>query len=64
MGGLELVAVTVLLVGGIGQSFLNSKRFPDIFPASGHGVLAQTGMFSNGGGSFSGVPSGEGLLTF
>ena len=40
MGGLELVGVTVLLVGGISQSFLNSKRFPDIFPASGHGVLA------------------------
>ena len=40
MGGLELVAVTVLLAGEIGQSFLNSKRFPDIFPASGHGVLA------------------------
>ena len=39
MGGLELVAVTVLLVGGIGLSFLISKRFPDIFPASGHGVL-------------------------
>ena len=40
IGGLEFVAVTVLLVGGIGQSFLNSKRFQDIFPASGQGVLA------------------------
>ena len=52
MGGLELVAVTVLLVGGIGQSFLNSKRFPDIFPASSHGVLVQTGMFPMVGGCF------------
>ena len=40
MGSLELVAVTVLLVAEIGQSFLSSKRLPDIFPASGHGVLA------------------------
>ena len=52
MGGLELVAVTVFLVGGIGRSFLTSKRFPDIFPASGHWVLVQTGMFSSGGGCF------------
>ena len=39
MGGLE-VAVVALLVGGISQSFLNSKRFPDIFPALGHRVPA------------------------
>ena len=45
MVGLEFVAVTVLLARGIGQSFLNSKRFPDIVPALGHGVLVQTGMF-------------------
>ena len=61
MGGLELVAVTALLVGGTGQSFLSSKRFSDIFPASGHGVLVPTGAFSIGGGLFSGVPSGEGF---
>ena len=61
IGGLELVVATVLLVGGIGQTFLNSKRFPYIFPASGHGVLVQTGVFSIGGGLFSGVPCGEGL---
>ena len=34
MGGFEVIA------GGMGQSFLNSKRFPDIFPALGHGVPA------------------------
>ena len=50
MGGFGIVAIAVLLLGGIGQSFLNSKRFPDIFPALGHGVLASTGMFSRGGG--------------
>ena len=61
MGGLELVVVAILLVGGISQSFLNSKRFPDIFSALGHGVLVQTGVFSIGGGLFSGVPSGEGM---
>ena len=33
-GGFEVIA------GGIGQSFLNSNKFPDIFPASGHGVPA------------------------
>ena len=32
MGGFEIVGVAVLLVGGIGQYFLNSMRFPDIFP--------------------------------
>ena len=50
LGSLEFVADMVLLVGGIGQSFLSSKRLPDIFPASGQGVLVQTGPFSNSGG--------------
>ena len=45
-----IVAVAVLLPRGISQSFLNSKRFPDIFPNLGHGVLVQNGMFSRGGG--------------
>ena len=40
IGGLELVAAVALLVGRISQYFLSSKRFPDIFPALGHGVLA------------------------
>ena len=52
IGSLEFMAVMVLLVGGISQCFLNSKRFPDIFTASGQGVLVQTGAFSNGGGCF------------
>ena len=61
-GGVGIVAVAVLLLlGGIGQSFLNSKRFPDIFPALGHGVPVQTGMFSRGGELFSEVPSCEGF---
>ena len=38
--GVQFVAVMVLLVGGIGQSFLSSKRLLDIFPALGQGVLA------------------------
>ena len=50
IGGLGFMAVMVLLAGGIGQSFLSSKRLPDIFLALGQGVLAQTGTFSNGGG--------------
>ena len=29
-----------VIAGGIGQAFLNSNKFPDIFPASGHGVPA------------------------
>ena len=37
-------------VGGIGQSFLNSNRFPDIDPAPGHGVPAWVGIFLSGGG--------------
>ena len=44
MGGVEVVVVIVLLVGGISQSFLNSKRFPNIFPALGHGMPALTAM--------------------
>ena len=49
IGGLGIVAVMVLLVGGIGQSFFSSKRLPYILPASGQGVLAWTRVFSNGG---------------
>ena len=37
------------------NQFQSSKRFPDILPAPGHGVLLQTGAFSKGGGLFSGV---------
>ena len=44
LGGLEVV------VGGIGQSFLNSYRLPDIVHALGHGVPAHVGIFSSGGG--------------
>ena len=62
LGDFGVVALVVLLVGGIGQFFLNSKRFPDIFPALGHGVPDQTGMFLSGGGLLSEVPSGEGFL--
>ena len=40
-------------VGGIGQSFLNSNKFSDIHPALGHGVPAQVGIFSSGGGLLS-----------
>ena len=59
MGVFGVVAVAVallLLLGGINQSFLNSKSFSDIFPASGHGVPVQTGMFSRGGWLFFKVP--------
>ena len=50
-GGFGRVAVAVLLIlGGISQSFLNSKRFSDIFPILGYEVLVQTGMFSRDGG--------------
>ena len=44
IGGLEVD------VGGIGQSFLSSNRFPDFDPALGHGVPTQVGIFSSGGG--------------
>ena len=37
-------------VGGICQSFLNSNKCPDADPALGHGVPAQVGIFSSGGG--------------
>ena len=57
MWGFEVVVV----VGGIGQSFLKSKRFPDIFPALGHGVPAQGGIILSGGGLLSTVPSCEGF---
>ena len=39
-GSLGFVVVTVLFAGGMGYSFLSSKWLPDIFPASGQGVLA------------------------
>ena len=55
MGGFEVA------VGGIGQSFLNSKKFPDIFPALGHGVPVQVGIFLSGGGLLSEVPSWGGF---
>ena len=42
----------------------HQKRFPDIFPALGYGVLVWTGIFSSGWGLFSGVPSGEGFWPF
>ena len=57
MGGFGLVAVAVslflslaLLLGGVSQSFLISNKFPDILPASGHGIPVQIGASSNGGG--------------
>ena len=37
-------------VGGIGQSFLDSNKFPDANPALGHGVPAWVGISSSGGG--------------
>ena len=47
MESFELVMLVVLLssilLGGSSQSFLASKRFPDIFPALGHGVPAWMG---------------------
>ena len=59
---LGIVAVTVSLGGGVGQSFLISKRLPDILPVSGQGVLAQTGASSKGGGVVPGSWS-QGPLT-
>ena len=47
--------VVRLVEGGIGQSFLISKRLLDIFPALGHGVPTQMGASSRGGGLFSDV---------
>ena len=61
MGGFEIVAVAVLLVGGIGQSFLNLKRFSDIFPALGHGCQHELVYFWVVGGLYSEVPSCEGV---
>ena len=49
------VLVLVLVAGGIGQSFLNSKRLPDNFPVLNQGVLTQIGASSNSGGFFSEV---------
>ena len=42
--------VIVVRVGGIGQSFLNLKIFPDIFPALGHGCQCELGYFQVVGG--------------
>ena len=47
--------------GGIGQSFLNSNKFPDIFPALGHGVPAQVGILSSSGRLLSDVFSHGGF---
>ena len=44
IGGLEVD------VGGIGQCFPNSNRFPNIDSALGHKVPACVGIFSSGGG--------------
>ena len=43
--------------GGIGQSFLNSNKVPDIFPAPGHGLPAQVGIRLSSGGLLCGVLS-------
>ena len=48
--GFGIVAVIVSLAGGMGQSFLISKRLPDILLASGQGVVAWAGASSKGGG--------------
>ena len=45
MRGFEVVAVVVLLVGGIGQSFLNLKRFPGIFLLQVMGCQHELGCF-------------------
>ena len=48
MGGFDVVIVV-----GVERDWsvlLNLKRFPEIFPASGHGVPVQVGMFLSGGG--------------
>ena len=39
--------------GGIGQYFLDSNKFSDVDPAPGHGVPAQVGISSSGGGLLS-----------
>ena len=39
--------------GGIGQSFLDSNKFSDTDPTSGHGVPALVGVSSSGGGLLS-----------
>ena len=45
VGGLEFVAMleVVLVVGGIDQSFLISKRMPGMFPALGEGLFSEVG---------------------
>ena len=61
MDGLELVALMVLLVGGTGQTFLNSKRFPDIFLPQVMECKHKLACFLLVGGLFSGVLSGKGF---
>ena len=41
---------------GIGQSFFNSTRLPDLVPALDHGMPAWVGTFSSNGGLLLGVP--------
>ena len=48
--GSIFIGVLEVDVGGIGQSFHSSNKFPDIDPALGHGVPAWVGIFSSGGG--------------
>ena len=50
----------IYIIGGSSQSFLALKRFPNIFPALGHGVPVWIGVSSSGGDLLSGVPSCEG----
>ena len=50
MGGFEVVTVVVLLVGGISHLFSIWRGSLDIFPALGHGVPVQTGIFLSGWG--------------
>ena len=67
--GLLLLGVLVLSswgrfevdVGGIGHSFPNSNKFPDIFLALGHGVPAWAGILLSSRGLLSDVPSCRGF---
>ena len=60
--GVQLAAVIVSLAGGMGQSFLISKRLLDILLALGQGILAWIGGIFKGWGLFSGVWA-QGSLT-
>ena len=59
IGGFGIVAVTVALEGGMGQSFLISKRLLDILLASGQWVLLWAEVSSKGGGCFLELESGS-----